>query len=266
MKLNEIIHGNCLELMREFPENSIDLIVTSPPYNIGKPYANYNDKIDFKDYHNWLREICRQTYRIIKPNSSIFINICDVGISNKDAIGQHKIGERGNFYVVPNHIIIIDEMVALGSQYLNPIIWKKATNCTSQFGASARFCGTYPYPKNCHIPSEIEYILHFRKNGIYEKVDQNRKKQSKISKERWLQLSGQVWEFNGIISKEHPAQFPLELPLRCIEGWSFIDDVVLDPFIGLGTTAIACKKMKRNYIGIDISSEYCEITRNKLLN
>jgi site-specific DNA-methyltransferase (adenine-specific) len=75
-----------------------------------------------------------------------------------------------------------------------------------------------------------------------------------------MQLSGQIWEFNGVVgSKGHPAQFPMELPLRCIEGWSFIEDVVLDPFLGVGTTALACKKMNRQYIGMDISKEYCDM-------
>jgi site-specific DNA-methyltransferase (adenine-specific) len=258
--LSKIIHGDCLDLMQTMPENCIDLIVTSPPYNIGKPYSGYNDSLDFADYHQWLRKMCHAMYRVIKPNSNIFVNICDVGISNKDAKGEHRIGERGNFYVVPNHTVVIGEMIALGGQYLNPIIWKKPSNHNAQFGANARFCGTYPYPKNCHVPSEIEYILHFRKNGLYEKVDKQKKEQSKITKERWMQLSGQIWEFNGVVgSKGHPAQFPMELPLRCIEGWSFIEDVVLDPFLGVGTTALACKKMNRQYIGMDISKEYCDM-------
>lgn len=263
--INKIICGDCLELMEFLPENSIDLIVTSPPYNTSKPYDTYDDKLDFSDYHNWLRKICKEAYRVIKPNSNIFINICDVGISNKDAKDEHRIGERGNFYVVPNHIVVIKEMIEAGAQYLNPIIWRKPSNHNSQFGANARFCGTYPYPKNCHVPSEIEYILRFRKNGLYQKVSKDKKEKSIVSKERWMQLSNQIWEFNGVVgNKDHPAQFPIELPSRCIEGWSFVDDVVLDPFMGVGATAIACKKLKRNYIGFELSYNYCEIVENKL--
>lgn len=264
MELDTIYQGDCLTLLSSIPEHSIDLIVTSPPYNVNIPYSNYDDNKKFTDYHQWLKEVCVSLYRVIKPNSNIFINICDVGISNKDATGVHRIGERGNFYVIPNHMIVIQAMIDIGAQYLNPIIWRKPSSCKSQFGANARFCGTYPYPKNCHVPSEIEYILRFRKNGLYEKVEKERKLQSIITKERWMQLSGQIWEFNGVNSKIHPAQFPLELPLRCIEGWSYIGDTVLDPFMGIGTTALACKKLGRHYIGIDVSKEYCQYSINKL--
>jgi site-specific DNA-methyltransferase (adenine-specific) len=260
----DIRHGDFLVREKDILDNSIDLIVTSPPYNAKQFYTNYNDNQEFTMYYAWLKAVCKGMYRIIKPNSSIFINICDIGISNGEASGIHKIGNRGNFYVEPTHIVIIGEMISLGAQYLHPIFWKKPSNHNSQFGANARFCGTYPYPKNCHVPSEIEYILHFRKNGIYKKVDRDKKLKSKVSKERWLQLSSQVWEFNGVQRKDHPAPFPLELPLRCIEGWSFIEDLVLDPFVGIGTTALACKKLNRNFIGFDISDEYCRIARQSI--
>lgn len=264
--INKIICGDFLDLARDMPDNSIDLIVTSPPYNVKKGYDVYDDDQEFEDYHLWLRSVCREMFRLVKPNSNIFVNISDIGISNGEARGKHRIGERGNFYVVPNHIVVIDEMIREGAQYLNPIIWKKPSNHTSQFGANARFCGTFPYPKNCHIPSQLEYILRFRKNGRYEKVERERKEKSIVTKERWLELSDQLWTFHGVTSKkrDHPTPFPLELPLRCIEGWSFIEDIVLDPFMGTGTTAEAAKNLGRNYVGFDISQEYCDLAMSRL--
>ena len=119
--LNKIVCGDCLELMHGLPEGSVDLIVTSPPYNLGKPYQGYNDRRDRAEYNEWLRRICREMFRLIKPNSNIFVNIADAGISNRDATGEHRIGNRGNFYVVPNHVTIITEMLAQASQYRNPI-------------------------------------------------------------------------------------------------------------------------------------------------
>jgi DNA modification methylase len=263
--MNTIVCGDCLELMNRLPQDCVDLILTSPPYNVGKPYDAYNDKRDWADYNEWLRKVCQAMFRVIKPNSSIFVNIADVGISNRDAAGEQRIGNRGNFYVVPNHLVVIGEMLAVGAQYLHPIFWRKPGNCKTEFGGSGRFCGTYPYPKNCHVPSECEYVFHFRKNGLYEKVDKERREQSKVTKERWLQLSSQIWEFHGApADKAHPAQFPLELPLRCIEGWSFVGDTVLDPFGGTGTTAVACTQLKRNYVCCDISKEYCEVAKKRL--
>jgi len=261
----QIICGDALRLMNDVPSNSIELVITSVPYNLNKPYDIYNDCLPVEEYHIWLRKACESIYRVIKPNCNIFINICDVGVSNKDACGKHKIGNRGNFYVIPHHTVIINEMTRLNAQYLNPIIWKKPSNCNSQFGGNARFCGSYPYPRNLHVPSEIEYILHFRKNGEWKKVPKEIKEASRVSKERWKELSSQIWEFNGNTNnKDHPAQFPIELPLRCVEGWSFVNDMVLDPFMGLGNTAIACQLKNRNFIGFDLSENYCNKARERL--
>ncbi len=262
--MNQVICGDSLVLLKTMEENSVELVVTSPPYNVGIGYDVCDDARPLAEYHDWLRTICQELYRVIKPNCNVFINICDIGVSNRDASGENKIGTRGNFYVIPNHIVIVEEMRRIGAQYLHPIFWKKPSNHSSQFGANARFCGTYPYPRNCHVPSEVEYILHFRKNGIWKKVDKAIKEQSKVSKERWLELSSQIWEFNGTSNREHPAQFPVELPLRCIDGWSFVGDLVLDPFAGAGNTLVACERRKRKYLGFDISPEYCELARKRI--
>lgn len=261
---NQIVCGDSLSVLAEMPENSVELIVTSPPYNVGIEYDVYDDKRPIEQYHEWLRLACRAMFRVIKPNCNIFINICDVGVSNRDAMGDRKIGNRGNFHVIPHHIIVIDEMLKLGAQYMHPIFWKKPSNHSSQFGANARFCGTYPYPRNCHVPSAIEYILHFRKNGVWQKVPKEIKAASKVTPERWMQLSDQVWEFNGTADRTHPAQFPLELPLRCIEGWSFVNDLVLDPFCGIGNTCLVCVQKNRRYVGIELSPAYCEIAKARI--
>ncbi len=261
---NRIVCGDALAVMAGMPESCVDLIVTSPPYNVGIRYDVCDDKQPVGHYHEWLRLTCRAMFRLIKPNCNVFINICDIGVSVGDAEGIHKVGNRGNFYVIPHHAVVIDEMLRAGAQYLHPILWKKPSNHTSQFGANARFCGTYPYPRNCHVPSEIEYILHFRKNGVWKKVPKEVKAASRLTRERWLTLSGQVWEFNGTADKAHPAQFPVELPARCIEGWSFVDDLVLDPFYGAGNTCVAAAKSRRRCIGIDLSPSYCEIAAERV--
>jgi len=262
--INRFACGDSSNLLSQLDSDSIDLIVTSPPYNVGMDYDEYKDDMGISDYHKWLRKMCRKLFRVINPNANIFINIGDIGVSNRDAKGSHKIGERGNFYVVPRHIVVIEEMVRIGCQFLNPIFWSKPSNHKSQFGASARFCGTYPYPANCHVPSQVEYVLHFRKNGRYVKVDREKKEQSIISKERWFEISSQIWSFNGVHDKAHPATFPIELPTRCIEGWSFVGDTVLDPFMGIGTTAFACVNLNRQFIGFDMSQKYCSEAEQRI--
>lgn len=259
---NKIICGDSIHYMESLPPDCIDLIITSPPYNLSKNYIGYEDNMDLAEYHDWLRTACRAMYRVIRPNANVFVNICDAGVSNRDA--KIRKGNRGNFHVIPHHTVVIDEMLKVGAQYLNPILWRKPSNHKAQFGNNPRFCGTYPYPANPHIPSEIEYILHFRKNGVYTKVAKEKKEASKITKERWMQLTSQIWEFHGNNRKDHPATFPIELPLRCIEGWSFSGDLVLDPFMGTGTTALAALQMGRRYLGVEISQHYCEVAKQHL--
>ena len=172
------------------------------PEQLSTPSTSPYSKLDIESATHILTRSTPNT--VLDATNNIFINICDVGVSNRDASGKNKIGSRGNFYVIPHHAVVIREMGQCGAQYLHPIFWKKPSNHSSQFGANARFCGTYPYPRNCHVPSEVEYILHFRKNGVWKKVDKSIKERSRVSKERWLELSSQIWEFNGSKNKNHP--------------------------------------------------------------
>lgn len=262
---NRILCGDAQAILAALPADSFPLIVTSPPYNLRKQYDGYADDLTWPEYHAWLTSVAKAVYRVVCPNGNVFINIVDAGISNREA--STKISERGNFHVIPTHIHVINAMTRAGAQYLHPIFWRKPSTCSSQFGAAGRFCGTYPFPPNCHVPAECEYVLHFRKKGPSrtKAMPRSVKEQSRVSKERWLEISGQIWEFNGVIGrKDHPATFPLELPLRCIEGWSLVGDVVLDPFVGVGTTALAAQMKNRRWVGIDQSPVYCQAAREAL--
>lgn len=252
----QIVVGDCRKVLRQMDEESIDLIVTSPPYNAGKDYGFYDDSQAWEDYFEFIAECCVEMYRVIRPNCNIFVNIADVGVSNRDASKEESIGPRGNFQVKPTHCHIVLAMTSIGAQYLHPIMWRKVANCNTQFGAAGRFSGSYPYPNNPHVPSEMEYILHFRKNGLRRRVAAEVKERSRISKERWLELSSQVWEIPGVRQRGHPAQFPLELPTRVIEGWSFWGDTVLDPFAGVGTTGVAATRLGRNFVGVEIGPQW----------
>lgn len=262
--LHTVVNANCLKELKNLEEGSIDLIVTSPPYNMGKGYDGYNDNREWGEYLGFLESFCIEAYRVIKPNGHIFVNVADRGISNKDA--EKKVGSRGNFHVFPTHSFIINYFYSLEAHYLNPIIWVKSQGCSTQFGSSGRFSGSYPFPNNCHTPSEFEYILHFRKNGKKVKVSKEIKEKSRLSKDRWYEISSQIWNVNNTRNPKHPAVFPLEIPKRLIEGWSFKGDIVLDPFAGVGNTAIAAKKLERRSLSIEISSYYCSLITKGLLD
>ena len=124
--------------------------------------------------------------------------------------------------------------------------------------------GSYPYPPNILYTPCYEDILVLKKKG---KSDlSNKSELSKISKQEWIDYTMNIWEMPRVFNKEHTAMFPEELPSRAIKLHSFVNDIVLDPFAGSGTTCVAAKKLKRHYIGIDISQKYCDIANKRLKN
>lgn len=129
--------------------------------------------------------------------------------------------------------------------------------------------GSYPYPPTFLISHLHENILMFRKSPGHPIHPSKFKEESKITKQEWVEYTSSLWQFNpetreSRYNNGHPAPFPLELPKRIIKMWSFIQDVILDPFMGSGTTAVAAKELKRNYIGIETHSQYCKIAEERL--
>ena len=242
---NKIINGDCLEVMREIPNDSIDLMVCSPPYFNLREYAQWKTYEDyFVSVDLWFKEMSR----ILKTGRYLFWNIQNgypVRLFDKDA-------ER-------KQLPMSSDTVQLAMKYFNYeacIIWNKGLA-----GATQRMFGSYPYPPTLMFSWLHEDILVFRKSGkaIYE-----RKEDSKITQDEWVKLTNTIWNFQPETHNEHTAPFPIELPLRAIKGWSFTSDIILDPFLGSGTTALAAKMLNRKYVGIELSEDYCKMSDSKL--
>jgi len=246
--LNTIIHGDCLEVIEQIPDNYIDLTITSPPYNVDlgnnkynkNPYDLYNDNKEHGDYLDWLTEIFGKIYGKTKSGGRCVINIGD--------------GQNGR---VPTHSDIIQLMThQLKWIPMVTIIWDK----NSVSGRTS--WGSFNSPSSPSFPTPFEYILGFAKE--YRKIQW--KGVSDLNRDDFVKWSLAKWVFTGENPKrvKHPAPFPMELPLRCIKMFSWVDSVVYDPFVGSGTTAIACLENNRSFIGSDISEEYCEIARQRI--
>ncbi len=244
--------------MSEIDNESINLIITSPPYWQIKDYGNQN-QIGFNDnykvYVEKLNEVWRESYRVIEPGCRLCINIGDQ-FARALTYGRYKI--------IPIRTEIINYCESIGFDYMGAIIWQKMTSMNTSGGASVM--GSYPYPRNGHIVIDYEFILLFKKLGKSKnKRNKEVKEKSKLTKEEWKNYFRGHWNFSGEKqNKGHIAMFPEELPFRLIKMFSFIGDTILDPFLGSGTTTKVSKKLNRNSVGYEINDKFLPLIKKKV--
>lgn len=258
MELNtkhRIINGDSRK-MDELPDNSIDLVITSPPYWQLKDYGienqiGYNDS--YEQYINHLNLVWKECYRVLDNGSRLCINIGDQ-FARAVYYGRYK--------VIPIRTEIIKFCEAIGFDYMGAIIWQKRTTSNTTGGAS--LMGSYPYPKNGIISIDYEFILILKKLGAHMKPTKKIKEMSKMTKEEWKTYFDGHWYFGGTRQDGHIAMFPEELPKRLIKMFSFVGDTVLDPFLGSGTTSLVAKRLDRNSVGYEINPEFIPFIKSKL--
>ena len=225
--------------MSILPNESIHLMVTSPPYNCGK---EYDENLDLNEYRQLLTTIFEQVYAKLVVGGRVCINVANLG---------------RNPYI-PLHSYIISDMLDIGYLMRGEIIWKKAASAGGSTAWGSWKSATNPTLRDIH-----EYILVFSKDTMRrQKID----RESTISKEDFMKFTTSLWNFPSESAKKvgHPAPFPVELPYRLIQLYTFKGDVVLDPFCGSGTTCIAALKANRHYIGFDNNPEYVELAERRI--
>ncbi|AJC74251.1 DNA methylase N-4 [Pseudothermotoga hypogea DSM 11164 = NBRC 106472] len=242
--------------MPEIADETIGLIVTSPPYWHLKDYGVEGQIGYGQSLHEYLKDLYRvweESYRVLKPGRRLCVNIGDQ-FARSTVYGRYKI--------VPLHAEVISQCELIGFDYMGAIIWQKKTTMNTTGGAT--IMGSYPYPPNGMIEIDYEYILIFKKPGKEEKVPDEVKEMSKLSKEEWKEYFQGHWRFNGEKQVGHEAMFPEELPRRLIKMFSFVGDIVLDPFLGSGTTVKVALSLNRNVIGYEINKEFLNVMREKI--
>lgn len=255
--IDPIVHFKSSENMEELKDNSIQLIVTSPPYGKIKDYGS-EDQIgffdSFGDYFNRLKEVWKECYRVLEPQCRMIVNIGDQYL---------RTAEYGRYRILSIASKIIDDCMDLGFDFLGDIIWQKISTTNTTGGCS--LMGSIYYPRNGLLTFDYEHILIFKKHqGKGRKITRQIKELSKISLSEWKKWYVGHWKFPGIIQKEHIAMFPEELPYRVIRMFSFIGDIVLDPFLGSGTTLKVAKSLFRKSIGYEINQDFNPIIEQKI--
>ncbi len=241
------------------PDQSIHLVVTSPPYWNLKRYNDVPGQMghidDYETFLAELRKVWESCFRVLVPGGRLICVVGDVCLSRR---------EFGRHVVMPLHADIAVMCRKIGFDNLNPIIWYKISNANYEIQNGSKFLGK-PYEPNAIIKNDIEFILMQRKPGGYRKPTEDQRRKSMIGKEDYSKWFQQVWHMSGASTKDHPAPFPLALAHRLVCMFSFFGDTVLDPFCGTGTTMLACLKNGRNSIGIEIDSDYCAAAERRLL-
>jgi len=241
-------------------ESSIHLVVTSPPYWILKDYNRLEGQLgqiaDYEKFLNELDKCWKESLRVLVPGGRLVIVVGDVLLSRR----KHK-----RHQVIPLHADIQVRCKRLGFDNLAPIFWYKIANAAYEAeGNGGGFLGK-PYEPNAVVKHDIEYVLMERKPGSYRSPDPKTRLLSVIPAEKHSIWFRQVWEdIRGESTRNHPAPFPEELADRLIRMFSFVNDTVLDPFVGTGTTMVAAAKAGRNSVGVEIDPKYWRLARNRL--
>jgi site-specific DNA-methyltransferase (adenine-specific) len=230
--------------IQNIEENSVDLIVTSPPYNVDINYNSHNDTMTYSDYLSFTRKWIQKCFKFIKEDGRFCLNI---------PLDKNKGGQQS---MCADITTIAKE---IGFKYHSTIIWNEQ-NISRRTAWGSWLSATAPY-----VIAPVEVIVVFYKN-VWKKTSGSR--ESNITKQEFMEWTNGVWNFSGESKKRigHPAPYPVELPRRCIKLFSFVGDTILDPFLGSGSTLLACLETGRKGIGIEIDIKYCELAKKRLLN
>lgn len=242
--------------MQEVKDASAHLIVTSPPYWQLKDYGS-RDQIGFnhsyEEYINNLNLVWNECYRVLEDGCRLCVNIGDQ-FARAVYYGRYKI--------IPIRTEIIKFCETIGFDYMGAVIWQKVTTCNTTGGATVM--GSFPYPRNGILKLDYEFILIFKKQGAAKPVSREIREKSKMTTEEWNQYFSGHWNFAGEKQDKHLAMFPEELPKRLIKMFTFAGDIVLDPFLGSGTTTLAAKNLSRNSIGYEINGDFLPIIKERI--
>ena len=232
------IFNKSSENMNELVDNCVSLTVTSPPYNIGK---DSDLELNDEEYWKMINKVFSETYRVTKSGGRLVVNVANLG--------------RKPY--IPFSKYFTEALNEIGFIMRGEIIWQKSKGANANFAWGSWLSASNPVIRDIH-----EYCLVFSKDSMKNSGGGK----STIEKDEFMESTLSIWNITPEKAKKigHPAPFPVELPKKFINLYSFKDDLILDPFIGSGTTAVASKLLKRKYVGYEINKNYIEIANNRL--
>lgn len=239
---NKIICGDSQEILKQLPDNCVDLVFTSPPYNFGLDYENNQDDHYWEDYFNKLFSIFKEVIRILKWGGRAIINI------------QPLYSDY-----IPSHHIISNFFIQQKMLWKGEIIWEK-----NNYNCKYTAWGSWKSPSNPYLKYTWEFIEIFSKGDLKHPGDKDKIDITADEFKEWVVAKWSIAPERNMKKYNHPAMFPEKLVERVLKLFSFQDDIILDPFNGAGTTTTVAKKLNRKFLGIDISEEYCKTAEERL--
>ena len=252
------IHQGDAREMSWLPDESVHLVLTSPPYWTLKEYPLNEGQLgliaDYDRFHDELDKVWGHCFRALVPGGRLVCVVGDVCLSRR---------RYGRHLVMPMHADIVVRSRKIGFDNLSPIFWYKIANANYEVENGSSFLGK-PYEPNAIIKNDVEFILMLRKPGGYRQPTEQQRDASRLTKEEYQEWFQQVWNLNGQSTRDHPAPYPEELAYRLVRMFSFAGDTVLDPFLGTGTTLLAAARCGRNGIGVEVEPRYVTFASKRL--
>lgn len=238
----ELMMGDCAEKMGSIPSSSVDCVITSPPYNFDMEYGEYKDSKDWNDYFSWLGTVFRECYRVLKDDGRLIVNIQPLWSD-----------------YIPTHHILSSKLLDMGYKWKAEILWEK-----NNYNCKTCSWGSWKSPSSPYMKYTWEFIEVYVKSEYKHLGNSD---DADISADEFKKLVVAKWSFAPERDMEkygHPAMFPEELPYRCMKLFTYRGDKVLDPFMGVGTTGVVCKKIGRDFIGIEIDEKYFNAAKKRI--
>lgn len=239
---NKIICGDSLEVLKTIPDNSIDLIFTSPPYNFGLEYDSQDDAHKWEHYFEQLFAIFDECIRVLKFGGRIVVNI------------QPLFSDY-----IPSHHLISSFFINRRMIWKGEILWEK-----NNYNCKYTAWGSWKSPSNPYLKYTWEFVEVFAKGTLKKSGDSDNADITPDEFKEWVVAKWSIAPERKMKEFGHPAMFPEKLAERVIKLFSFVGDVVLDPFNGVGTTTAVAQKLGRKFVGVDISQEYCDVAKKRL--
>ena len=239
---NTVICGDSLQVLLQVPSDCIDLVFTSPPYNFGLDYQKCDDTIEWEIYFEKLFKILNECKRVLKHGGRLIVNV------------QPLFSDY-----VPTHHIVSKKLLEMGMLWKGEILWEK-----NNYNCKYTAWGSWSSPSSPYLKYTWEFLEVFCK-GSRKHIGES--KLADISDDefkKWVYAKWSIAPERKMKEYDHPAMFPEELAERVLKLFSFRNDLILDPFNGAGTTTSVAKRLDRDYIGIDISAEYCQVARQRI--
>jgi site-specific DNA-methyltransferase (adenine-specific) len=237
--LDQILNASA-ETMADLPDSSVHLMVTSPPYNVGK---DYDEDLSLAEYLDMLKRVWSEVFRVLVPGGRACINVANLG--------------RKPY--IPLHAFMVRDLLDLNFLMRGEIIWDKGASSSASTAWGSWQSASNPTLRDAH-----EYILVFSKGSYRRERIEGRR--DTITREEFLEFTKSVWALAAESARKvgHPAPFPVELPYRLIQLYTFEGEVVLDPFMGSGQTALAALKTGRHYVGYETNADYVRLAEKRI--